>query len=69
LTGFVFFFILIYFELRDTENQQKGPVGYFTEANTVVVANSSIIVSNAVPSTQPASAPSLINNVPLFPWI
>jgi len=33
----------------------------------VVVANSNIIVSNAVPSTQPASAPPLIKNMPLSP--
>jgi len=45
----------------------KGPVGSFTQADTVVVANSSIIVSNGVPSTQPASASPLINNVPLSP--
>ena len=45
----------------------KGHAGHFTPANTVVAANSSILVSNAVPSTQSASAPPLINSVPLSP--
>jgi len=36
-------------------------------ANTVVVANSRIFVSNAVPSNQPANAPPLINSVPPSP--
>ncbi|XP_068723625.1 uncharacterized protein [Montipora capricornis] len=45
----------------------KGPADPFTPTNTVVVANSNIFASNAVPSTQPANAPPLINSVPLSP--
>ena len=45
----------------------KGPVGHFTPADTAGVANLSMFVSNAVPSTQPASAPPLINSAPLLP--
>ena len=47
----------------------KGPARHFTPADSVVVANSSMFASNAVPSTQPASAPPLINSVPLPPRI
>ena len=45
----------------------KGPAGHFTPANTVVVANSNIFASNAVPSTKPTNAQPLINSVPLSP--
>ena len=45
----------------------KGPTGHFMPVNTVVVANSNLFASNAVPSTHPANAPPLIKSVPLSP--